>query len=65
MVKLFSILSSASLISTTTGNSPEDFTIISDAPYLEAPTNWTEYTFDLSAYEGQNIYIAINVPSVD
>ena len=44
------------------GNSTDynDFTIISDGAYIEAPTDWTTYEFDLSAYEGQNIRIAIH-----
>lgn len=33
--------------------------------YQEAPTSWTEYTFDLSAYDGQNVYIAFHVVSAD
>ena len=49
------------------GNSTNynDFTIISDGSYLEAPTDWTLYEFDLSAYEGQNIRIGINYVSND
>ena len=49
------------------GNSTNynDFTIISDGAYLEAPTDWTLYEFDLSAYEGQNIRIGINYVSDD
>ena len=44
------------------GNSSDynDFTVISDGAYIEAPTSWTTYEFDLSAYEGQNIRIAIH-----
>jgi len=44
------------------GNSTDynDFTIISSGNYIEAPTSWTQYEFDLSAYEGQTIRIAIN-----
>ena len=44
------------------GNSSDynDFTIISDGAYIEAPTEWTTYEFDLSAYEGENIRIAIH-----
>jgi len=47
----------------TSGTSPQDFTIISTGSYLEAPTDWTQYTFDLSAYEGDNIYVGINCVS--
>ena len=44
------------------GNSTNynDFSFISSGSYIEAPTSWTEYQFDLSAYEGQTIRIAIN-----
>ena len=44
------------------GNSTNynDFNIISAGNYIEAPTEWTQYQFDLSAYEGQSIRIAIN-----
>jgi hypothetical protein len=49
------------------GNSTNynDFTTISEGAYLEAPTDWTLYEFDLSAYEGQNIRIGINYLSND
>lgn len=49
----------------TTGNDPGDFTVISGPGYLEAPIVWTEYSFDLSAYAGQAIYIAIQCVSFD
>ncbi|MCK5087984.1 MAG: M6 family metalloprotease domain-containing protein [Melioribacteraceae bacterium] len=49
----------------TTGTSPGDFTIISAGSYLAAPTVWTQYTFDLSAYEGADIYVGINCVSND
>ena len=44
------------------GNSTDynDFTIISSGDYIEAPTDWTQYQFDLSQYEGQTIRIAIH-----
>ena len=44
------------------GNSSDynDFTIISSGAYIEAPTDWTQYQFDLSQYEGQTIRIAIH-----
>ena len=49
------------------GNSTNynEFTIISEGTYLEAPTNWTLYEFDLSSYVGQNIRIGINYVSND
>ena len=33
--------------------------------YVEAPTSWTQYTYDLSAYVGQTIKLAINCVSED
>ncbi len=41
----------------------KDFTPISKEPYLEVPTQWTKYEFDLSSYAGKKIYVAINVVS--
>jgi hypothetical protein len=49
----------------TTGTAPADFTVISEGSHLEVPTAWTEYSFDLSAYAGQEIYVAINCVSND
>lgn len=49
----------------TTGLDPGDFTIISAGDYVEAPVPWTEYTYDLSAYDGQDIYIGIHCVSND
>ena len=51
-------------VSTTTPD-PSEFTIISDAPYVEPPMDWTEYNYDLSDYAGQNIYVAIQCVSID
>ncbi len=49
------------------GNSTNynEFTVISEGAYLEAPTDWTLYEFDLSTYEGQNIRVGINYVSDD
>ena len=33
--------------------------------YVEVPTDWTEYSYDLSAYKGQTIQLAINCVSND
>lgn len=49
----------------TTGNAIGDFTKISAGTYVQAPVAWTEYTYDLSAYAGQDIYIAIRCVSHD
>ena len=49
------------------GNSTSynEFTVISEGTYLEAPTDWTLYEFDLSSYVGQNIRVGINYVSDD
>ena len=49
------------------GNSTNynEFTVISEGTYLEAPTEWTLYEFDLSSYVGQNVRIGINYISDD
>jgi hypothetical protein len=52
-------------ISTTGGTAPADFTIISGASYIQAPIAWTEYSYDLSAYAGQNVRFAIQCLSDD
>lgn len=50
----------------TSGTNPEDFDIISAGAYEEAPQeSWTEFMYDLSAYDGQAVHIAINVVSAD
>lgn len=49
----------------TTNTNPTSFTIITPAPYVIPPLAWTEYTYDLSAYDGQDIYITIHVVSAD
>ena len=52
------------LVSTTNTN-PASFTLISTFPYTIPPLTWTEYTYNLSAYNNQNVYIAIQVVSAD
>jgi|GEM_PF-2413280 len=47
----------------TTDTDPASFTVISNGDYVEAPVDWTEFTYDLSAYAGQNIYVAIQCVS--
>ncbi len=44
----------------TTSNDPSAFTVISGASAIEAPASWTKHTYNLSSYDGQNIYIAIH-----
>ena len=50
------------------GNTPGTFSSYlagSATTYKEAPTSWTQYTYDLSAYVGQTIRLAINCVSQD
>jgi PKD repeat protein len=49
----------------TTGTSTTDFSIVSPSPYVESTATWTLFTYDLSSYEDQEIYIAINCVSDD
>jgi len=49
----------------TTDSDPASFTMISTAPYISVPLAWTQYTFDISSYSGQDIYIGIHFVSVD
>ncbi len=53
-------------VGVSTGSTdPADFTIISGASYIQAPVAWTLYSYDLSAYAGQNIRLAIQCVSND
>ena len=48
----------------TTDTNPESFTILTGPNYLTAPaTDWEQKGFDLNAYNGQTIYIAIHCVS--
>lgn len=48
----------------TTGTNPADFTYISGINYLTAPAGeWEKKTFDLNAYNGKTIHIAIQCVS--
>lgn len=49
----------------TTDTAPGSFTFISASPYVQAPESWTEYTYDLSAYDGQQVYITFQCVSND
>jgi len=49
----------------TTNNSTSSFTAISTGTYVQASTTWTQYTYSLAAYSGQNIYVAIQCVSND
>jgi hypothetical protein len=48
-----------------TSMAPATFTMVTEEPYAEVPTDWTQYTFDLSEWDNQNIWIAINCVSDD
>jgi PKD repeat protein len=47
----------------TTDNNTTSFTDISGT--VEAPATWTQHTYDLSAYDGQDVYVAIQHESTD
>jgi hypothetical protein len=49
----------------TTGTAPANFTIITGASAVLAPLEWTEFTYDLSAYADQQVYVAIQCISND
>jgi uncharacterized repeat protein (TIGR02543 family) len=49
----------------TTGTEPADFNIISAGTYVEAPVTWTQFSYPLSAYQGQEIHFAIICVSND
>ena len=49
----------------TSGTQPANFSFIQSGQYLEVPLDWTLYTYDLSAYAGQNIRIGFNCVSND
>lgn len=47
----------------TTGTSPEDFTLLNTDGPIEAPVEWNLYRFVLNQYEGQTIRFAIQAIS--
>ncbi|MFH1120151.1 MAG: choice-of-anchor J domain-containing protein [Bacteroidota bacterium] len=50
----------------TTGTDPADFTIISAGSYITAPADaYEEFSYDLSAYSGQEVYVGIQCVSND
>jgi len=49
----------------TGGTNPSDFTIISGPTATEAPLEWTEFSYDLSAYDGMSVRVAIQCVSND
>lgn len=57
-----SFLEDFNIFISTTGTNVGDFSI-QLTPTITAPATWTMYQYDLSAYEGQNIYIAFQAIS--
>ncbi|HQP05176.1 MAG TPA: M6 family metalloprotease domain-containing protein, partial [Bacteroidales bacterium] len=49
----------------TTGNATTDFVKISEGTYVQAPVTWTQYTYNLSAFDNQSVYVAIRCVSND
>ncbi|MFA7058038.1 MAG: choice-of-anchor J domain-containing protein, partial [Candidatus Cloacimonadales bacterium] len=49
----------------TGSTSPNNFTAISGPTFVEAPTAWTEFSYDLSAYANQSIRVAVQCVSND
>jgi len=50
----------------TTGTAPGDFTVISPGgTYEEVPTTYAQFSYDLTAYDGEQIYLAIHYVSND
>lgn len=49
----------------TTGTAPANFTMITPTAGVTPTTTWTEYTYNLDAYQGQNVYITIQCVSLD
>jgi len=43
----------------------QGFTYVTGTEYVEAPANWHEYVYDLSAWDGQNVFIGIRCVSDD
>ncbi|MFH2143379.1 MAG: C25 family cysteine peptidase, partial [Bacteroidota bacterium] len=49
----------------TTDNLPASFVSVSGATAVEAPATWTNHTYSLSAYDEQEVYIAIRHVATD
>ena len=49
----------------TTGTAAANFTMITPAAGVVPTATWAEYTYALDAYQGQNVYIAIQCVSSD
>jgi len=49
----------------TTDTDSSSFTIISGDEYIAVPPEWTQYSYDLSDYAENNVYVTIHVVSWD
>ncbi len=58
-------LDSYTVAVSTSENNPADFSIISGAQPLRTTTSWAKKTFNLSAFNNQKVYVAINCVSDD
>jgi len=47
------------------GTAPADFTVISGANYIQAPVDWTQFSYPLSSYNGQTVRFGIQCLSND
>jgi hypothetical protein len=53
-------------VAVSTGSTtPADFTVISTGTYEQAPVDWTEFSYDLSAYANQSVRVAVHCVSHD
>ncbi len=52
------------LISTTEPEI-EEFMLLSEGDYVEAPISWTEFEYNISEHDGRTVYFAINAVSND
>jgi len=52
-------------VSTLPNVIPQGFQYVSPGDYVEAPVNWTEFVYDLSAYDGQSVWIGVRCVSND
>ena len=59
-----SFLESFNVKLSTTGTDIADFSVTLEE-VTDVPNEWTQYTYDLSAYTGQTVYVAIQCVSVD
>lgn len=49
----------------TTGTAAANFTMITPTAGVTPTASWAEYSYNLDAYQGQNVYIAIQCVSID